>query len=230
MEALLRWQHPELGTIGPDQFIPIAEETGLIKPIGDWVLKEACLQAQQWPSDIRVAVNVSAIQFREGGLPESVAQALAISCLEPNRLEIEITETVLLVDSVNALDQLHALRELGVRIALDDFGTGYSSLSYLRRFPFDKLKMDRSFLSNLEAADAMAIISTVANLGKRLGIETTAEGVETEQQLACARSEGFTQIQGFYYGVPAPADRIEELHFRPRTPKRGQDSFFASPG
>lgn len=212
-EALLRWQLPEGELVSPQQFIPLAEETGLIVPIGDWVLQEACLEASTWPGDVGVAVNVSAIQFRHGRLPESVAKALSLSGLDPKRLEVEITESVLINDHNDALDQLHCLKELGVRIALDDFGTGYSSLSYLRRFPFDKLKMDKSFVQNLDQADSMAIVSTIANLGKCMGITTTAEGIETEEQLSCVEGEGFSQIQGYLYGRPMPADQVVLQHF-----------------
>ncbi len=208
-EALLRWVHPELGIVPPCDFIPLAEETGLIVPIGDWVLKEACSRAANWPDDVSVAVNVSAVQFRNGQLVESVAKALAMSSLDPSRLEIEITESVLISDSADTLDQLHCLKELGVRIALDDFGTGYSSLSYLRSFPFDKLKMDKSFVQNLDKADAKAIVSTIANLGKCLGMITTAEGIETEHQLKCVAEDGFNQIQGYFYGRPVPGDRLK---------------------
>ncbi|TWU07766.1 putative bifunctional diguanylate cyclase/phosphodiesterase [Stieleria varia] len=208
-EALLRWQDPELGLILPDRFIPLAEETGLIRPIGDWVLIEACRQAQLWPSDIRVAVNVSPVQFRTGRVPESVARAIYSSGLEPSRLEIEITESVLLSDDSNTLDQLNEIKELGVRVVLDDFGTGYSSLSYLRRFAFDKLKMDKSFVQEIHESGVLAIVRTVAKLGECLGIETTAEGIETEEQARCVREEGFTQIQGYLYGKPLPAEELD---------------------
>ncbi|MCR9211744.1 MAG: EAL domain-containing protein, partial [bacterium] len=212
-EALLRWEHPERGLVPPLDFIPLAEETGLIRQIGDWVLLEACKEACNWPDHIRVAVNVSAIQFRGGTLPKSVAAAIEQSGIAGERLEIEITESVLLGESLDALDQLHALRSQGVRIALDDFGTGYSSLSYLRQFRFDKLKMDRSFVQNLNQADAMAIVSTIANLGKCLGMATTAEGIETEQQMRCVMEHGFTEVQGYLYGRPIPPAEILATHF-----------------
>ncbi|WP_037246835.1 putative bifunctional diguanylate cyclase/phosphodiesterase [Rhodopirellula baltica] len=212
-EALLRWEHPERGLVPPLDFIPLAEETGLIRQIGDWVLLEACKEACNWPEHIRVAVNVSAIQFRGGTLPKSVSDAIEQSGIAGERLEIEITESVLMGESLDALDQLHALRAQGVRIALDDFGTGYSSLSYLRRFRFDKLKMDRSFVQNLNQADAMAIVSTIANLGKCLGMATTAEGIETEQQMRCVMEHGFTEVQGYLYGRPIPSTEIHATHF-----------------
>ncbi|XZE44329.1 putative bifunctional diguanylate cyclase/phosphodiesterase [Pirellulaceae bacterium SH467] len=213
-EALLRWQHPELGLIPPDRFIPLAEETKLITPIGEWVFRQACRDAMTWPSDTGVAVNVSGVQFQSGRLPETVASILCETGLEPNRLEIEITESVLLLEKSSAVDQLRCLQELGVRIALDDFGTGYSSLSYLQTFPFNKLKMDRSFVQNLDRADAMAIVRTIASLGKSLGISTTAEGIETEEQLQRVVEEGFTQIQGYFYGRPIPASRLLETYFQ----------------
>ncbi|MCC9658694.1 EAL domain-containing protein [Rhodopirellula halodulae] len=212
-EALLRWQHPQHGIVSPDKFIPMAEESGLIRPIGDWVLSEACQQALTWPEHVRVAVNVSAVQFRGGALPSSVKQALDHTGLPGHRLEIEITESVLLTDSIDALEQLHALRNMGVKIALDDFGTGYSSLSYLRAFPFDKLKMDRSFVRNLHQSDGMALVNTIADLGKCLGMVTTAEGIETEQQLDYVIQQGFTEVQGFLYGRPIPSTSIMETHF-----------------
>lgn len=212
-EALLRWQHPELGLIPPDRFIPLAEETKLITSIGEWVLRQACRDAMTWPFDTGVAVNVSGVQFQNGRLPETVASVLCETGLDPSRLEIEITESVLLLEKSSAVDQLRCLQELGVRIALDDFGTGYSSLSYLQTFPFNKLKMDRSFVQNLDRADAMAIVRTIANLGKSLGISTTAEGIETEEQLQRVVQEGFTQIQGYFYGRPIPASHVLETYF-----------------
>ncbi|WP_166831097.1 EAL domain-containing protein [Thalassoroseus pseudoceratinae] len=208
LEALLRWNDPNSGLVSPDKFIPLAEETGLIQPIGEWVLSEACRQACNWPEEVRVAVNVSPVQFKCGSVLKSVAKAINESGLDPSRLEIEITESVLLSDNADTLEQLHAIRDLGARIVLDDFGTGYSSLSYLRRFPFDKLKMDKSFVRDLNQADADAIVSTVANLGRCLGMETTAEGVETEEQYIRLVKEGFTQIQGFLRGKPVAAEDV----------------------
>jgi diguanylate cyclase (GGDEF)-like protein len=206
VEALLRWRHPERGSVPPNDFIPLAEETGLIVPIGAWVLRTACAQALAWPG-LRVAVNLSAAQFRQPGLAETVAQALRETGLEPDRLELEITEGVLLEDTVAAVTTLHALRGLGVRIAMDDFGTGYSSLSYLRRFPFDKIKIDKSFVADLDggrSADAAAIVRAVVSLGSSLGMTTTAEGIEAEAQAELLRAEGCDEVQGYHFGRPMP--------------------------
>ena len=215
LEALLRWNHPERGVVSPPEFISIAEESGLVVQMGDWVLHRACIDASRWPSHVRVAVNVSAIQFRNGAVVSSVKDALAASGIAPNRLELEITETALLSDNEDTLEALHALREIGVRIVMDDFGIGYSSLSYLRSFPFDKLKLDRSFVQDSETSeDAQAIVRAVASLGKNLGMETTAEGVELEAHLRNVVSEGYTYIQGFLYGRPRPFYEINEEFFR----------------
>lgn len=211
-EALLRWQHPTRGMVSPVHFIPLAEETGLIIPIGEWALHEACRIAATWPDHIRVAVNISPIQFRSPNLAAVVLQALARSGIAPNRLELEITES-LFIDNVEAtLSSLHSLRALGVRVALDDFGTGYSSLSYLRSFPFDKLKIDRSFIVDLlEHKGATAIIRAITTLADALGIETTAEGVEHSDQLDILRAEGCGQIQGYLFSRPIPAQDVEAL-------------------
>ena len=211
-EALLRWQHPTRGMVSPIQFIPLAEETGLIIPIGEWVIHEACRVASTWPDHIRVAVNVSPVQFRSSTLNGIVLQALARSGLAPQRLELEITES-LFIDNVEAtLASLHSLRALGVRVALDDFGTGYSSLSYLRSFPFDKLKIDRSFIVDLLAHEgATAIIRAITTLADALGIETTAEGVENSDQLEILRAEGCGQIQGYFFSKPIPARDVSAL-------------------
>ncbi|MBJ7444327.1 MAG: EAL domain-containing protein [Sphingobium sp.] len=211
-EALLRWQHPTRDMVSPVQFIPLAEETGLIIPIGEWALHEACRIAATWPDHIRVAVNISPIQFRSPNLAAVVLQALARSGIAPNRLELEITES-LFIDNVEAtLSSLHSLRALGVRVALDDFGTGYSSLSYLRSFPFDKLKIDRSFIVDLlEHKGATAIIRAITTLADALGIETTAEGVEHSEQLDILRAEGCGQIQGYLFSRPIPAQDVEAL-------------------
>ena len=175
-EALLRWHHPKRGLVSPGEFIPVAEDTGLIVPIGAWVIREACARAARWPDNVRVAVNVSVVQFHRGALHETILRALADSGLAPNRLEVEITESIFLEGGDITLRLLHALRALGVRIALDDFGTGYSSLSYLQSFPFDKLKIDRSFIQNLLTRDgAIAIVHAITELANALGIETTAE-------------------------------------------------------
>ena len=211
-EALLRWTHPERGPLSPLDFIPLAEETGLIVPIGEWVVRRACRDAALWPHDIRVAVNLSPLQFKDGNLTEIVFSALANAGLPASRLELEITESVLLIDSEATLQTLHQLRSLGIRIALDDFGTGYSSLSYLRSFPFDKIKIDKSFVRDLaEIGDCMAIVKAVAGLGSALGMSTTAEGVETEEQLRHVREQGCTEVQGFYFSVPRPAEEIAAL-------------------
>ncbi|GEM_PF-3619693 len=205
VEALLRWQHPTRGTISPAEFIPVAEETGLIVAIGEWALQEACREAAAWPSALRVAVNVSAVQFQRPGLEQSVVRALAASDLPAERLELEITETVLMQDVEAAGVCLHRLRSLGVRIALDDFGTGHSSLSYLRRFPFDKIKIDRSFIKEIADPDTASIVRAIVGIGERLGTSITAEGVETREQLACVQHEGCTEVQGFFYSRPIPA-------------------------
>ena len=201
-EALLRWTH---GTtiISPAEFIPIAEETGLIVPIGEWVLREACEAAANWPSDARVAVNLSPVQFKNKRLFETVHNILAETGLPPTRLELEITESLLLNDNEQTLQTLHRLRAIGIRISMDDFGTGYSSLSYLRAFPFDKIKIDRSFMRDLESrGDSLAIIKAVIGLGHSLGMSTTAEGVETEEQLKAVREQGCNEVQGFLFSPP----------------------------
>ena len=211
-EALLRWDHPERGAVPPLDFIPLCEATGLIVPLGEWVLNQACADAARWPAPIRVAVNLSPMQFRSGKLADEVRRALAVSGLDPSRLELEITETVLLAENDRTLRTLHDLKALGVRIALDDFGTGYSSLSYLRSFPFDKIKMDKSFVSgSREGNDCEAIIKAVAGLGAALRMVTTAEGVETAAQLERMRAFGFGEIQGYHCGRPQPADAVAVL-------------------
>ncbi len=211
-EALLRWNHPTRGRVAPMQFIPLAEETGLIVPIGEWVIRQACAQAAAWPASIRLAVNLSPAQFRSKDLVSTVVSALTAAGLAPDRLELEITETVLLLNNDATLAILHQLRGLGVRISMDDFGTGYSSLSYLRSFPFDKIKIDQSFVRDLaEKPELIAIIRAVAGLGASFGITTTAEGVETQEQLDLMRAEGCTEVQGFYYSEPRPAADFAEL-------------------
>jgi diguanylate cyclase (GGDEF)-like protein len=211
-EALIRWNHPERGIIAPNAFIPVAEEIGLIVPLGDWVLKQACRDAVAWPDTLTVAVNLSAVQFRNPTLTLSVVSALGQSGLAASRLELEITETVLLQDDRTVLDALHQMRDLGVRICMDDFGTGYSSLSYLRSFPFDKIKIDRSFISELgRKEDCIAIIRAVIRLGFSLGMITTAEGVETEEQLAILSEEGCMQAQGYLFSRPRPVAEIPAL-------------------
>ena len=211
-EALLRWRHPTQGIISPAEFVPVAEDTGLIVPIGAWVIREACSRAANWPHHVRVAVNVSAVQFHRGALNESILRALANTGLAPNRLEIEITESIFLEGGEATLRLLHALRGLGVRIALDDFGTGYSSLSYLQSFPFDKLKIDRSFIQNLLTRDgATAIVHAITELANALGIETTAEGVEETAQLMELRTHGCSSVQGYLFAEPMAAEEVEKL-------------------
>ncbi|MFL6732000.1 MAG: putative bifunctional diguanylate cyclase/phosphodiesterase [Sphingomicrobium sp.] len=211
-EALLRWRHPQRGLVSPAEFVPVAEDTGLIVPIGAWVVREACARAADWPDHIRVAVNVSAVQFHRGGMHETVLRALAESGLAPGRLEVEITESIFLEGGETTLRLLHALRSLGVRIALDDFGTGYSSLSYLQSFPFDKLKIDRSFIQNLLTRDgASAIVHAITELANALGIETTAEGVEETAQLMELRAHGCSSVQGFLFSEPMSITDVEKL-------------------
>ena len=215
-EALLRWDHPERGAISPVEFIPVAEETGLIVPIGAWVLEQACRAALAWPSDVRVAVNLSAVQFRDKHLAETIRTILKRTGLPAARLELEITESLLLADSEPVLKTLHALRAAGIRIAMDDFGTGYSSLSYLRSFPFDKIKIDRSFMTDLTGRnDDSAIVAAVIGLGHSLGMSTTAEGIETVEQLAAVRAHGCDEVQGFYFAPPLPEAAITGLLARP---------------
>ena len=211
-EALLRWRHPERGTISPADFIPIAEETGLINDLGHWVLNTACREAANWPDHIHVAVNVSPVQFKSQTLALNVAAALAASGLAASRLELEITEAVLIRDDDAALDMLHQLRELGVRIALDDFGTGYSSLSYLQRFPFDKIKIDRAFIADLGGTSASStIVQAVVNIAAASDMTTTAEGVETEQQRNMLRILGCTEMQGYLFSRPVSSAEIRKL-------------------
>jgi diguanylate cyclase (GGDEF)-like protein len=211
-EALIRWNHPERGVIAPDNFIPVAEEIGLIVPLGEWVLRQACRDAVKWPGELTIAVNLSAAQFRNPTLALSVVSALSQSGLPAARLELEITETVLLQDERAVLDMLHQMRDLGVRICMDDFGTGYSSLSYLRSFPFDKIKIDRSFIRELgKKGDCVVIIRAVISLGSSLGMITTAEGVETEEQLAILRAEGCMQVQGFMFSTPLPVADVPAM-------------------
>ncbi len=211
-EALIRWNHPIRGLVPPADFIPIAEETGLIVPIGEWVLRQACVTAANWPQTIGVSVNLSPAQFKSRNLVTSIVAALSEAGLAPQRLELEITESVLLQDGEIALAVLHKLREHGVRICMDDFGTGYSSLSYLRSFPFDKIKIDQSFVSDLASrGDSMAIVRAVTGLGKSLSIATTAEGVETPEQLALLRLEGCTQAQGYLFSEAKSAADVAKM-------------------
>jgi diguanylate cyclase (GGDEF)-like protein len=211
-EALLRWRHPVRGMISPAEFIPIAEETGLICEIGDWALATACAEAMSWPPNIRLAVNVSPVQFRSHAFSLKVANVLATTGLAASRLELEITEAVLIRDDDAALNLLQHLRNIGVRIALDDFGTGYSSLSYLRRFPFDKIKIDRCFIDGIDETDgSSAIVQAVINIANAQNMTTTAEGIETEPQRDMLRDLGCTEMQGFLFSRPLPVDGIRAL-------------------
>jgi diguanylate cyclase (GGDEF)-like protein/PAS domain S-box-containing protein len=210
-EALLRWRHPERGMVSPAEFIPLAEDIGLINELGDWVLQTACHEAAAWPSHIRLAVNVSPIQLKSQTLALRIMGALAASGLAPDRLEIEITEAVLIHDDETALAILHQLRAIGVRIALDDFGTGFSSLSYLKRFPFDKIKIDRCFVSDIEVDGSADIVQAVVNIAASRNMTTTAEGVETEQQKRLLKKLGCTQMQGYLFSKPKPASEVRRL-------------------
>jgi diguanylate cyclase (GGDEF)-like protein len=212
LEGLLRWNHPKRGWISPTEFVQVAEEIGVIVPIGEWALRQACSDAAALPENITIAVNLSPIQFRARNLVTTAFQALSASGLAPDRLELEITESLLLEDTDTALVMLHQLRSLGVRIAMDDFGTGYSSLSYLQKFPFDKIKVDRSFVQGIGTnASSEAVLRAVASLGASLGIRTTAEGVETEEQLIAVKAEGISQIQGYLVSPPRSIDEIRRL-------------------
>jgi diguanylate cyclase (GGDEF)-like protein/PAS domain S-box-containing protein len=211
-ESLLRWRHPEKGMISPAEFVPVAEDIGLIVALGEWVLREACSEAAKWPADVKVAVNLSPVQFRSRNLVQVVISALAHSGLSPFRLELEITESLFLAETEANLAILHQLRELGVSISMDDFGTGYSSLSYLRSFPFDKIKIDRSFVKDLaERPDCVAIVRAISGLGRSLNITTTAEGVETIGQLDWLRAEGCNEVQGFLFSAAKPAADVAAL-------------------
>jgi len=214
-EALVRWNHPARGLVPPATFIPLAEETGLIIPLGCWVFQQACRDAAQWPDTIGVAVNLSPVQVHSKDIVATIMSAMAASRLAPHRLEIEITETSLLQDNEATLAVLYQLQSLGVRIAMDDFGTGYSSLSYLRSFPFDKIKIDQSFVHGLDHdRQCLAIVHAVAGLAAHLGMTTTAEGVETREQQKLARAEGCTEAQGYLFG---PAQRAADVpHFLAR--------------
>lgn len=212
LEALVRWPDPERGMISPAEFIPVAEDTGLISAVGGLMLRRACMDAATWPGEVRVAVNLSPLQFRAGNLLSIVMDVLKQSGLPAKRLELEITETLLLEKSEEVLATLHALRALGVRISMDDFGTGYSSLSYLRSFPFDKIKIDQSFVRGLGGnRDAQAIVRSIISLGVGLGVTITAEGVETEAELSCLRAEGCHEGQGFLFSRARPNAEIVEL-------------------
>ena len=211
-EALLRWNHPKRGLVSPADFIPIAEETGLIVPLGEWVLKAACYEAVEWPDHIKVAVNLSPAQLNNRNLLSVVTGALGETGMPPHKLQLEITETVLLQNTFATLQTLHELRKLGVQIALDDFGTGYSSLSYLRSFPFDKIKIDRSFIQDLaNGEEPVAIVQAVTNLAKSLKMASTAEGVETQQQMDMLQALGCTEMQGYLFSRARPASEIRQF-------------------
>ncbi|NJO21732.1 MAG: EAL domain-containing protein [Sphingomonadales bacterium] len=208
-EALMRWRHPDRGMVSPVDFIALAEEMGLIMQMGEWALRAACTAAKSWPENVKVAVNLSAVQFKGTDLVGSVIDALERSGLPAERLELEVTESLLLDQDPKTLQLLHLLQHLGVRIALDDFGTGYSSLSYLRSFPFDKIKIDQTFVRDVpQREDCAAIVSAVAQLAKSLNMRTVAEGVETTEHLAKVRASGCTQAQGYLFSRPVPAADI----------------------
>ncbi|HVW91663.1 MAG TPA: PAS-domain containing protein [Devosia sp.] len=212
LEALLRWDHPERGLIPPAEFIPLAEETGMIVQIGEWVLQEACRAAMAWPDPVRIAVNLSTVQFKHRGLVDSVRLALAEAGLPPGRLELEITEQLLFADPEATLATLARLHAMGVRIVLDDFGSDYSSLRHLKRFPFDKVKIDRSFVRHLlDGEDSMAVVTAMIALARSLGLATTAEGIETEEELAAVRAQGCEEVQGFLFSAPLPASSVDAL-------------------
>ncbi len=224
-EALIRWQHPERGLVPPNDFIPLAEELGLIVRIGERALRQACSTVAKWPGEATVSVNISPAQFRSPGLVQAVLIALADSGLPAQRLELEITETVLLEDSEQTLSTLHRLRDLGVRIAMDDLGTGYSSLSYLQSFPFDRIKIDRSFVKDITSASgSLNIVRAVAAMAKGLGMAATAEGVETQEQLETVRSEGCTEMQGYLFSRPRPQHEIEKLFLSEQLARRAADA------
>jgi diguanylate cyclase (GGDEF)-like protein len=211
-EALMRWNHDERGWISPSEFIPLAESTGFIVQLGEWALRKACADAVAWPASVRVAVNLSSVQFQNGKLVATVFGALAASGLAPSRLELEITESVLMEETERNAKTLSQLRELGVRISLDDFGTGFSSLSYLRSFPFDKIKIDQSFIHNLVEDDrSQTIVSAIAGLGLSFGMTTTAEGVETQEQMTCVIAKGCTEVQGFIYSQAVAGNEMLSL-------------------
>ncbi len=211
-EALMRWNHKDRGAVPPSEFIPVAEDMGLIIQLGEWALRCACIEAAEWPDDIRVCVNLSPLQFSKGNLVSTVVSALASSGLSASRLELEITESVLLEKSERNISILNQMRELGVRISMDDFGTGYSSIGYLRSFPFDKIKIDQSFVRDLLIDEgSLAIVRAIAGLGVSFGMTTTAEGVETEEQMRCLNLEGCVEVQGYFYSKPVPTSEIARV-------------------
>jgi predicted signal transduction protein with EAL and GGDEF domain len=218
-EALVRWRNPVRGLVVPEEFIPLAEETGLIVPLGAWILQQACADAAKWPSHLKVAVNLSPVQLAQTDLLQIVLCALVEASLAPGRLELEITETALFKSELDYVTLIRKLKKLGVSIALDDFGTGHSSLSYLTMFPFDRIKIDRSFIANLtRRADCAAIVSAVLALGQSLNTATLAQGVETEQQFGILRAAGVTFVQGPLFGAPCPASELVPDERRDATP------------
>jgi len=222
-ETLVRWRHPERGLVQPFEFIPLAEETGLVSPIGEWVLREACREAASWDMPLQIAVNVSAVQLKHGDFAALVKTVLQRSGLPAKRLEIEITEGVLLTDSTVALSNLRQLKDIGVNIDMDDFGTGYSSLSYLQSFPFDKIKIDRSFIADLpHNAQSAAIVRAVIGLGHGLNLPILAEGVENHRQLAFLAKEGCDEIQGYLIGKPEEIESYRMLTGRPQKRRKAK--------
>jgi EAL domain-containing protein (putative c-di-GMP-specific phosphodiesterase class I) len=221
-EALVRWHHPRQGMVPPGTFIPLAEESGIIMQLGEWVLRTACREAASWPRPLRIAINLSPVQFQHGDLAQLVHQVLLETGLAPARLELEITEGLLIGDFNRAVSILRRLKNLGVRIAMDDFGTGYSSLSYLQSFPLDKIKIDRSFIANLaHSQQAVAIVRAVIGLGRGLDLPVLAEGVETEEQLKFLVGESCNEIQGYFIGRPKPiVDYAGLVGREPAAPKR----------
>jgi EAL domain-containing protein (putative c-di-GMP-specific phosphodiesterase class I) len=211
-EALLRWHHPERGILSPVEFIQLAEDIGLISPICDWVIRTACTEASTWPDAVKLAVNLSPTQFKSTDLAQTVFSALTASGLSGKRLELEITESALLQNNEATLATVHQLRSLGIRISMDDFGIGYSSLGYLQNFPFDKIKIDRSFINNLSSSSgSVAILKAIISLANSLGVPTIAEGVETQEQLDKVRAEGCSEMQGFLFSPARPANEIARL-------------------
>jgi diguanylate cyclase (GGDEF)-like protein len=222
-EALLRWRHPERGLVSPADFIPVAEETLLIVSIGEWAIREACIEAAKWPDHLSLSLNLSAVQFKSPRLVQVILIALASTGLRPNRLELEITESVMMQDEPAAVAILNQLRTFGMRVALDDFGTGFSSLSYLHRYPFDRLKIDRSFVSSItDKGNALAIVRASANLGSSLGMAITAEGVETQEQLDQVRAAGCTEMQGYLLSPPVAVRELAQF-LTPHTPPKAAE-------
>jgi len=235
MEALIRWDHSEKGLISPLDFIPIAEETGVIESIGTWVINEACTQTKKWHdmgyNSLKVAVNLSSVQFRNRHLANKIQTALEVSGLAPRFLNLEITESLVMYDVEKAISTMNEIAAMGVSFSIDDFGTGYSSLSYLKRFPVSILKVDQSFVRGIpKNRDDMAISQAILSMAKSLNMKTVAEGVETEEQLEFMRINGCDEIQGYYFSPPVPADRFQILLEKERAELNHQTSFFPAPG